>query len=201
MIFFLKVWGLQLMLALAILRLLAALDPFHGPRADGAAFGILLAGCGAGAGYIAYFKGGEPPGVWLCYLALAVYLMVCTVTDLQTCRIYDILQVPAAAAGAWLCLGRPQAAECGTGLIVFALLQYLLFMRLYGQGDVMAFQICALYLAGGGGRFAAMLLHMALAFAMLGVVQLARGNINGKGNLKTPVPFLPYIACSVCIFL
>lgn len=86
-------------------------------------------------------------------------------------------------------------------MILFALLQYLLFMRLYGEGDVMAFQICALYLVGEGGNLMTMLLHMALAFGLLGAVQLARGNINKKGNLKTPVPFLPYIACSILWFL
>lgn len=201
MVFFLKIWGLQLTLVLAVLRLLVTLDPSHGLKADRAALGILLVGCGAGAGYIAHFQAREPPGVWLGYLALAVYLTACVITDIQTCRVYDILQVPAAAAGAWLCLWRPAAPESGAGLILFALLQYLLFMRLYGAGDVMTFQICALYLVGGGGNFVTMLLHMTLAFAMLGAVQIVRGNINEKGNLKTPVPFLPYIACSVLWFL
>ncbi|MDE5746233.1 MAG: hypothetical protein K2I21_01495 [Acetatifactor sp.] len=201
MLFFLKVLGLQLTLVLAVLRLIGVLDPSHGLKTDGAAVGILLAGCGAGAGYIVHSHSGATPGVWLGYLALAVYLTVCTITDIQTSRVYDILQVPAAAAGAWLCIRQPAAAGSGTGLILFALLQYLLFMRLYGEGDVMAFQICALYLAGGGGNFLTMLLHMALAFAMLGAIQLAKGNINRKGNLKNPVPFLPYIACSVLWFL
>ncbi len=46
-----------------------------------------------------------------------------------------------------------------------------------------------------------LLLHMALAFIQLGVVQAFKRNINQKGNLKVPVPFLPYIACSLLWFL
>lgn len=198
--FFLEMWGSQLTLAWAALALIMALDDSHGLRTD-AAVGILLAGSAVGAGYITCLYGGQPPGAWLGYLALAVYLTVCSVTDIQTCRVYDLLQIPAAVIGAWLCLARPVTTESGAGLMAFALLQYLLFMRMYGEGDVMAFQICALYLAAAGGDLLTMLLHMALAFGLLGAVQLARDNIDRKGDLIKPVPLLPYIACSILCFL
>ena len=201
MVAFLTLWGLLLAGALAVLLLIAGMDPCHGLKTDWGAAGILLAGSGAGTGYILYACGGETPGERAAYLVLSVYLTVCGVTDAQTCKVYDILQIPAAAAGAWLCIRRPVPAESGVGLVLFALLQYLLFMRLYGEGDVMAFQICALYVAAAGGDLLTMLLHMAAAFAMLGAVQLIKGNINGKGNLKTPVPFLPYIAWGALWFL
>lgn len=35
---------------------------------------------------------------------------------------------------------------------------------------------------------------MLVSFGILGMVQLLRHNINAKGNLKKPVPFIPYIA-------
>lgn len=201
MVFFLYIFGLQLALTLATLWLITKLDPGHGLQADWETVGILSAGCCVGAGYIACYHSQDPSIIWAGYLILAVYLTVCVITDRQTCKIYDFLQLPASVAGAILCLIRPLSSGGGWGLVLFALLQYFLFGRLYGQGDVMAFQICSLYLVGEGGDFQTLLLHMALSFAMLGVVQLFRKNIDRKGNLKVPVPFLPYIACSLPWFL
>ncbi|MDE6673681.1 MAG: hypothetical protein K2K19_02545 [Acetatifactor sp.] len=198
---FVTMFGLQLMLTTAVIKMLSRLDAEHGLRADREAGCILLAGCLAGAGYIACAHDREPPIIWIIYLVLAVYLTVCVITDRQTCKVYDCLQLPAAVFGAALCLLRPVPVSGGTALIGFALLQYFLFMRLYGRGDGMAFQICSLYVIGAGGGPQTLLLHMAASFALLGIVQLMRGNINRKGNLKIPVPFLPYIAFSLLCFL
>jgi len=195
--FFLKLFGLQSILVWAVLKLITILDQGHGLKADWATGGILLAGCCLGAGYTVRLCGPQQPVLWVGYLVLALYLTVCAITDLKTCKVYDILQVPTAVAGAVLCLQQAPLPEGGRGLVIFALLQYLLFMRFYGEGDVMAFQICSLYLVGRGGDLQTLLLHMALAFVLLGAVQAFRRNINRKGNLKVPVPFLPYIACSL----
>lgn len=199
--FFMMLFGLQMMLALTVLKLITVLDKGHGLKADRATGGILLVGCCLGAGYAAQLSSPQRPLLWLGYLMLAVYLTVCAITDLQTCKVYDILQVPAAVAGAVLCLYQAPLPGGGKGLVIFALLQYFLFMRFYGEGDVMAFQICSLYLVARGGDLQTLLLHMALAFILLGGVQVLRRNINQKGNLKVPVPFLPYIACSLLCFL
>lgn len=199
--FFLKLFCVQLTLALAVLKLITILDREHGLRADGTAGGILLMGCCLGAGFTVRLCSPQQPVLWLGYLVLAVYLTVCAITDFQTCKVYDLLQVPAAAAGAVLCLLQTSLPEGGRGLVLFALLQYLLFMRFYGEGDVMAFQICSLYLVGRGGDLRTLLLHMALAFILLGAVQAFKRNINKKGNLIVPVPFFPYIACSLLWFL
>lgn len=201
MVFFVEIFGLQLALTLAALRLITRLDPGHGLRADWESAGIVLTGCCVGAGYIACHYRQEQSIMWVGYLILAVYLILCVITDRQTCKTYDFLQVPTAVAGAFLCMARPLPAGGGAGLILFALLQYFLFGRMYGQGDVMAFQICSLYIIGAGGDFQTLLLHMALSFAILGVIQLFRKNIDRRGNLKIPVPFLPYIACSLLWFL
>lgn len=194
-------FSIQMMLSLTVLKLIIWLDPNAGIRLDREAWGILLTGSCAGAGYILCCKYGEPCMTWVCYLILAIYLTVCVITDRQTNMIYDFLQLPAVAAGATLCLIYPLTPGKGGGLIFFALVQYLLFMRLYGRGDGMAFQICSLYIISGGGHIECPLLHMALAFILLGIVQAFRGNIRKNGNLKVPVPFLPYIAVSVLWFL
>lgn len=201
MVYFLGIFELQLILTLAVLWLITKSDQEHGLRADREAVEILSVGCCMGAGYIASHHRQEQPIILAGYLILAVYLTVCVFTDRKTCKIYDFLQLPASMAGAILCMARPLPAGAGLGLILFALLQYFLFGRLYGQGDVMAFQVCSLYIIGEGGDFQTLLLHMALAFAILGVIQLFRKNIDRRGNLKTPVPFLPYIACSLPWFL
>lgn len=198
---FVMMFGMQLALSAGLLMLITDLDREHGLRADREAGCILLAGCFAGAGFISCTHSREHPVIWMAYLILAVYLTVCMITDSQTCMVYDFMQVPAAAAGAVLCLLRQPSVSGGAALVCFALLQYFLFMRLYGRGDGMAFQVCSLYIIGAGGSLKTLLLHMALAFFILGMVQLIRGNINRKGNLKAPVPFLPYIACSLLWFL
>lgn len=198
---FVMLFGLQLALASAVMKAITRLDKEHGLRADREAGCILLSGCLAGAGFISCAHSREPLVIWMVYLILAVYLTVCVITDRQTRMVYDFLQFPAAAAGAVLCLLRPLPASGGVALICFALMQYFLFMRLYGRGDGMAFQVCSLYIIGAGDSLEALLLHMAAAFSVLGIVQLIRGNVNRKGNLKTPVPFLPYIACSLLWFL
>lgn len=192
---------MQLVLTLAVLWLITKSDQEHGLQADREAVEILSVGGCMGAGYIASHHRQEQPVILAGYLILAVYLTVCVITDRKTCKIYDFLQLPASMAGAILCMARPLSAGAGLGLILFALLQYFLFGRMYGQGDVMAFQVCSLYIIGEGGDFQTLLLHMALSFAILGVIQLFRKNIDRRGNLKTPVPFLPYIACSLPWFL
>ena len=198
---FVIVFGMQLALTAGLLRLITGLDREHGLRVDREAGCILLTGCLAGAGFISCAHSREHPVIWIVYLILAVYLTVCMITDRQTCMVYDFLQLPAAAAGAVLCLLRPLPVSGGAALVCFALLQYFLFMRFYGRGDGMAFQVCSMYIIGAGGSLKTLLLHMAMAFFALGMVQFIRGNINRKGNLKTPVPFLPYIACSLLWFL
>lgn len=198
---FVTMFGLQLVFTAAVIKMLVRMDAEHGLRADREAGCILLTGCFAGAGYIACAHSRERPAIWMIYLILAVYLTVCVTTDRQTCKVYDCLQLPAAVFGAALCLLRPVPARGGAALVCFALLQYFLFMRLYGRGDGMTFQICSLYIIGEGGSLETLLSHMMAAFALLGAVQLVRGNINRKGNLKLPVPFLPYIACSLLWFL
>ncbi len=147
---------------------------------------------------------------------LAAYLFTAVLTDIQTCEVYNFLPAVTAAVGALMHILMGKSfftvaystvlnASMGRDRLiswsVFLILQLLLFMRMYGKADGYAFLVCALFENRFGGGLLTYLLHMGSAFALLCVVQALRRNINRNGNLKKPVPFLPYIAATVWWFL
>lgn len=132
---------------------------------------------------------------------LAAYLLLAALTDMQTCQVYDFLHLIGAVGGLWAMWIMQPDISCLVSLILFWLLQRMLFMRMYGEADGMAFLVCALYESCSGTGLLTYLLHMAAAFLLLAVVQGFRHNINEKGNLKQPVPFVPYIIWTVWGFL
>ena len=83
--------------------------------------------------------------------------------------------------------------EALPGLLFFICLQQFLFSRMYGRADCHAFSVCALHLASLGVGLRGYLEQMLLAFLFLAIFQFFRKNIADNGNLKRPVPFLPYI--------
>lgn len=83
--------------------------------------------------------------------------------------------------------------ECVAGLGLFVLLQLKLFSKMYGRADCYAFCVCALAEAAAGLGIVEFLIHMLAAFCLLAVIQGIHRNIDRRGNLKQPVPFLPYI--------
>lgn len=87
-------------------------------------------------------------------------------------------------------------------ILCFGLLQLRLFSKLYGRADSYAFICCSMVLSAFGDGMLAYLLHMLVAVALLGIVQLAYGNVGKDGNLKIPVAFVPYITVSffICVF-
>lgn len=86
--------------------------------------------------------------------------------------------------------------KTGTGLLIFLLLQFLVFARFYGKADAFAFSICAGALSALGGDMIIFLIQMLTALILLFTVNLFQHNINGKGNLKRAKPFIPYIYAS-----
>ena len=78
------------------------------------------------------------------------------------CRITDRFSIQQAAA-----------------VVLFVLLQQILFARMYGRADCHAFSACAL--AG------------CAALTLLAAVQLCRRNVTPDGKLHVPKPFIPYI--------
>lgn len=95
---------------------------------------------------------------------------------------------------------RETAVSCLFLLLFFALQQGL-FARMYGRADCHAFCLCAAAFALMGYGFELWIEHMALAYVLLAVAQALRRNIARTGNLKKPVPFLPYITVSFVLWV
>lgn len=135
------------------------------------------------------------------WLVVHVYFLSSSVTDSICCQVYDVFQFLGIGAGAYLALTGETGRMFGISLVIFGLLQYFLFMKLYGAADGMAFLAAALAEAGLGYEISGFLLHMIIAYLMLSLVQLCRGNITRKGRLREGVPFLPYIMVSFWIMM
>lgn len=133
-------------------------------------------------------------------------LLLACVTDLAICQVHNFVWwIGGTAAGLLLWVesrGVPAAvSNVLPELLVFSVIQIVLFGRLYGRADCYAFCVCAGAFAGLGLGFTEFLQHMILAFLLLTVVQAFRKNISLKGNLKKPVPFLPYITTAFYLLL
>ena len=133
-------------------------------------------------------------------------LLLACVTDLTIYQVHNFVWwVGGAAAGLllWVELRGTPAAVSNVlpELLTFSVIQIVLFGRLYGRADCYAFCVCAGALAGLGMGFMEFLQHMILALLLLTVVQAFRKNISLKGNLKKPVPFLPYITSAFYLLL
>lgn len=135
------------------------------------------------------------------YGVFASYLLVATITDVQTYEVYDFLHVIGAFPGIIILIKQGIGFSNWLGLLLFMAMQFFIFGRLYGLADCMGFCVCAIYICIRNPSTLTYLFHMALAFCILGIVQGARKNINKKGNLKEPVAFFPYITFSVWLFL
>lgn len=133
-------------------------------------------------------------------------LLLASVTDLLLSQVYHFVWWPAlAAAGMLLGVRRRQGFfdSPGTGpwdlflpLVFFLFLQYTIFRRMYGKADYYAFCVCAVAETAEGMGLMGYLIHMLLSYAFLLPVQAFRHNIGREGNLKQPVPFLPYITAA-----
>lgn len=126
---------------------------------------------------------------------ITICLLSAWVMDCRTRLVYNFIWwISGAAALGLLILHRPLPPPAQwTELLVFIGLQLLLFSRLYGRADCYAFCVCAMAETAVGLAFPDYLIHMTLAFLLLSLVQGMRHNIGRGGNLKEPVPFLPYI--------
>lgn len=134
-------------------------------------------------------RGGEG-----CLVLLAIYLVVCTVTDALMCQVYDGMQYLGVLGGCiWVTMSETRNA-LGFSLITFVGMQYLILMKKYGKADGMGYCICALFLAGRNIDIEGYLYHMVISFSLLAVVQLLRNNVTLKGNLRRSVALYPYIS-------
>ena len=131
--------------------------------------------------------------------------IICNITaciiDFQTKFVYDILQVPVIVIGA--CFAIYNVNDCGIGmsLFLFALMQGILFKKMYGAADVLFFLNSALLLTTLGYQLKDFLIMMLLSYLLLAIVQIKKRNVSRKGNLIEPVAMFPYILIALAIFL
>lgn len=153
----------------------------------------------------------SPAGAGKTYVLFCIFkslafgiLMLATMLDMENCRIERIVWggffgvIP----GMILCLCKMRCRPDWGVLwqwVLFVLLQYLLFARMYGLADCHAFCSCAVLLFVSGRGIASMLVHMLCSIVLLGLVQGVKGNVNKRGNLKKPVAFLPYITTAFLV--
>lgn len=138
----------------------------------------------------------------ILWLVIAASLLVACYTDCRTCEVYNVIWwVSGTAAALSMILNGKVTIAMVLELGVFCLIQLLLFSRMYGKADCYAFCVCAMAETACGMGFPEYLFHMVFAFGILAMVQLARQNVNSKGNLKHPVPFLPYITMGFVLVL
>lgn len=132
---------------------------------------------------------------WLFWGVIAVCLLFACITDCRSREVYNVTWWAAGMAAGALLLGKRDRLDAGilSELGSFILLQLVLFAKMYGRADCYAFSVCAVAEAAAGLSLAGYLLHMLLSFALLAFVQALRHNIDRGGNLRQPVPFLPYI--------
>lgn len=126
---------------------------------------------------------------------IALCLLFACVTDCRTCRVYNFTWWISGTAAILLLMSGKNclSMEDVVGLGLFVFLQMRFFSEMYGKADCYAFCVCALAEAAAGMGLWEYLVHMLGAFCLLAVVQAFCRNIDKRGNLKRPVPFLPYI--------
>lgn len=128
-------------------------------------------------------------------------LLLACVTDVAICQVYNFVWWFSGAAAVALLVENWPESERVWELLIFCLIQMLLFGRMYGRADCYAFCVCAAAETGMGLGMAGFLLHMLTAFLMLAAVQAVKRNIGTGGRLKKPVPFLPYITAGFYLLL
>lgn len=149
------------------------------------------------------------PGQLLSRLFLSLFigcLLLACVTDLAICQVHNFVWWIAGTAGGLLLLERLRTAPeenkyLVSELLVFCVIQLVLFCRLYGRADCYAFCTCAVMEAALGIGLKGFLVHMLFSFGLLAVKQAVGRNIGSDGNLKRPVPFLPYITAGMYLVL
>lgn len=142
-------------------------------------------------------------GEWLMWGIMGGSLLLACVTDRLLGQVYNFTWWIFLTATALLwCMrenplwGSDMDCESLGWVMVYLGLQLLFAGCVYGRADSYAFCVCALAQTLLGIPAAGFLVHMSIAYALLFVVQLARRNIDGEGNLRKPVPFLPYITAA-----
>mgnify|MGYP001030229491 CR=1 FL=1 len=161
--------------------------------------GVIILGAFAEGVIIRCLVSGGMGGDLLMLSVAGGCLLLASVTDIAICQVYNFVWWPVWAAAVPFLSEMPGTAVCA--LALFVLLQFVVFGPLYGRADCYGFCACAAAGASSGMGLWGFLTQMFLAWLLLLTVQVWRGNVDKGGNLKRPVPFLPYINVSFWLAL
>lgn len=165
----------------------------------GRTYWAILAGAIAEGNIIKRLTAGGLSGDCLMLSIVGGCLLLASVTDMAICQVYNFVWWPALAAV--LVLVRDVWGAGLWPLVFFLLLQFVVFRSMYGRADCYAFCVCAVAEAAVGMGIYGFVVHMFLAWVLLFLTQAVQGNIDKGGNLRRPVPFLPYITASFWLAL
>ena len=142
-------------------------------------------------------------GALLCLEGFAGCLLAACVMDMKEQMVYRFVWAAAGIVifvyemiGVWEggnLITADFLLSSGMEYLIFVGLQQGLFARFYGRADCHAFSVCGAFWLTKGEVFDRCVVHMAVSFILLAVMQLFRGNIAPKGRLKRPVAMVPYI--------
>ncbi|MCD7835109.1 MAG: hypothetical protein LUG83_00305 [Lachnospiraceae bacterium] len=128
-------------------------------------------------------------------------ILFASVMDMLSNKVYDFIWWLAAASELIIYIWHPVSVWGLVCLTLFFVIQEIFLVKLYGRADCHAFCICAVMESIFGMDITGFLMHMIFSFFLLSAAQYFAGNIDKKGNLKTPVPFVPYITMAFWINL
>jgi len=193
--------GTIVICVLLCLQMLMRLDKEHGLEFSACTIRMLCLGGVVTAIIWYYTTEGMEMTERTVWLLIHIIFLSCSVTDHQTYMVYDVFQYLGIGLSSYLLLRNPYKLCIGISLILFALMQYLVFMKMYGKADGMVLLTAAVAEASLGYDIRMYLLHMIIAYLLLSVVQGIKGNIGRKGRLAKPVAFLPYIMIGFWVIL
>lgn len=173
---------------------------------------VLFGCCGINSVLICHISRMDAASTLLLSILAGCLLFAC-MTDYKTCMVFQFTWWIAGIMGGAL-LYRSLTTECMVlwsedlqreqrllSLLLYIVLQEVIFCKAYGRADCHAFVVCAIVENAFGMNLLGCLVHMLLAFGALAITQAFHHNINRKGNLKQPVAFLPYITISFWVLL
>ena len=193
--------GTMVIGVLLFLSFFMFLDPDHGLFFGKRDIFMICLGSVVAAAVWAWTTAEMEPMMRVVWLLIHILFLSCSMTDHQTYQVYDISQYVGVCLTGYLVFQSAVFIWHGVSVLLFVLLQYFIFMRLYGKADGMIFLTAALAETSLGGDICTYLFHMILSYLLLSVVQGVRGNIRRKGKLARPVAFLPYITVSFWVVL
>lgn len=128
-------------------------------------------------------------------------------SDGLTKEIFDWVYYPGLFACATALFIAKPGSDVFIDLAIFLALQILVFRRMYGGSDCIAFSMCAMFLSSLGAGLLICMLMMLLTMVLFTVWQWLAKNIHTKRDsgsflkLKVPDAMIPYIFLSMAIVM